>query len=180
MKCLCQVLHEVFCFWICLGSQWSYFSVIDSILLHVPFYLLTSEWWSIVTFYCAWYSTSKEILSIFRMMVLADDEWAIYTSGNCKYASITTKRYLPIVNEPQKSMGGNGDICRGSGWLPQLFAWQALHLSKFCLTLLSIPENQIFSQSNCFVLLDLDDLHELLRLFSLKAFWVSQCRHHEE
>jgi len=47
--------------------------------------------------------------------------------------------------------GGNGDICRRSGWLLWLFAWHALNLSKICLTLLSIPGNQIFSWSNCFV-----------------------------
>ena len=46
------------------------------------------------------------------------------TCGNREYASMATRSYSPVGKGPQKSMwtvchsvGGNGDICSGSGFV---------------------------------------------------------------
>ena len=46
----------------------------------------------------------ENILYIFGIIALAEVECTMSTLGNREYASMTTKRYSPIRNGPQKSM----------------------------------------------------------------------------
>ena len=80
------------------------------------------------------------------------------TSGNREYASMATI-LSPVGKEPQKSMwtmchgvGGNGDICSGSGFVMGPLAWQAKQPFCSVSTSWSILGNHIFYLSICFVL----------------------------
>ena len=71
---------------------------------------------------------------------------------------MTTIRYSPVGNEPQKSIctvchgvGGSANIWSGSGWVSVLFAWQAWQTSILLFASWSILGNQTFSLSSCLV-----------------------------
>ena len=71
---------------------------------------------------------------------------------------MTTNKYSPVGNGPQKSMwtvhhgsGGRGDIWRGSGRFSGSLAWHKTHWFIISFTSWSIFGNHIFSRNNFLV-----------------------------
>ena len=68
------------------------------VLLHVAIDFISDKYRPIVTLNYKWYSMCGKDPIHLGMMVLADVECTISNSGNCEYASVTTKRYSPVGN----------------------------------------------------------------------------------
>lgn len=87
-------------------------------------------------------------------------EVSISASGNLLYSSITTIRYSPEGNGPQKStatsfQGAFGSLVGFVGskaLFPCVVAWHARQLHTLVFTSLSIPGNHTFSRISSFVL----------------------------
>ena len=134
----------------------------------------TCKWCAIVTPDFTWDSMSAEY-SVYPWYNDTNWCWVYQVYLRKSWVCIYDDRYSPVGNGPQKSIwtvcqgsGGNGDIWRGSGWSPELLAWQAMHLPNFYFTLSSILGNQIFSQSNLLC------LHQTLMAFSAIDIALSQ------
>ena len=93
------------------------------------------------------------------IIAAAEVDWTTWASGNLELASVTTSRYSPVGNGPQKLMltvcqsaGGSGNICRGLGRVSGLLAWHATQASSVLFVSWLIPGNQTFSLSSLLVL----------------------------
>ena len=143
-----------------------------SALYHSP--PCTCKWWVIATPDFTWDSMSAGY-SVYPWYSDTNWCWVYQVYLRKSWVCINDNRYSPVGNGPQKSIwtvcqgsDGNGNIWRGSGWSPELLAWQAMHLSNFYFTLSSILGNQIFSQSNLLC------LHQTLMAFSAIDIALSQ------